>query len=314
MSNDVVGLGFAAMDVMLNVESLPQEDGFSFIHGEHLLPGGSCANAMVTVARIGGQACLIAKLGDDHYGQAFIRDLEESGVSTEFLQTKTGGITLHNFIPVAGNGSKIIFSHLGDSLLSLSDSDVTEEMIQGAKVFYNELVPAGPALKLAGICVDQKIPVVFNLQVDPGFMELCGVSLIEIKEMLSLCDLFITNQHFMRQLADKEDCVEAVSHLYDIYSPSLGIIATRGEQGAIFMNDHESLSAPALDIRAVDTTGAGDSFSGGFMYSRFVEGSGIEEAMAFASACAALKCTQPGPRLKAGRADVLEFRRQYNKS
>ena len=313
MPVDVVGIGFAAMDIVLNTEDLPREDGFSFIYGEHLLPGGSCANAMVAVARLGGSAGLIAKMGDDHYGRTFIRDLRQAGVRSNFVLTKPGGTSLHNFIAVTGNGAKAMFSHLGDSLLSLSEDEVRADMLHGAKVFYNEMVPAKPALKLARSCKDLGIPIVFNLQVGPGFMELCGVSRTELSEMLAVCDLFITNQHFILELSGKDDCIEAVAHTYAIYHPSMGIIATRGEKGSLFFNDNEMLVVPGLTIRAVDTTGAGDSFSAGLIQARFIKRLGIRESMEFATGCAALKCTQHGPRLNAHEADIHCFMEGFRK-
>lgn len=313
MPADVVGIGFAAMDLFLNTEDLPKEDGFSFIHEERLLPGGSCANAMAAVSRIGGSAALIAKVGDDHYGKFFIRDLEQAGVSSIFVFTKPGGTTLHNYIAVTRNGAKAIFSNLGNSLLSLSEDEVGTDILHGVKVYYNEMIPAKPALKLARNCSALGVPIVFNLQVGLGLMKLCGVSRPEIEEMLTICDLFISNQHFILELAGKHDCTEAVSHLYEIYHPALGIVATMGQKGALFHNCKESLFVPSLHIRAVDTTGAGDSFSGGLLYAKFIKRLSIKKSLEFATGCAALKCTQPGPRLNADEAEIRRLIEGFKK-
>ena len=168
MAVDVIGLGFAAMDIVLNTEDLPREDGFSFVHRERLLAGGSCANAMAAISQLGGASGLIAKVGDDHYGEIFVRDLKASGVLSSGVLFKPEGTTLHNFIAVTADGQKAIFSHLGDSLLSLSEDEVSTDMLTGAKAFYNEMIPAGPALKLSRYCKESGIPVIFNLQVGAG--------------------------------------------------------------------------------------------------------------------------------------------------
>ena len=307
MTVDVIGLGFAAMDLFLNTENLPREDGFSFVYEERLLPGGSCANALVAVCRMGGSAGLIAQMGDDHYGRLFTQDLEQTGVSSAFVLTKPQGISLHNFITVTAKGAKAIYSHLGNSLLALSEDEVSPRMIAGARVFYTELVPAKPALKLARACKAAGIPIVFNLQVGPGFMALCGVPHNRIDEMLKNCDLFITNHHFMCELAEGDDCRQAAASVYERYQPSIGVIATMGADGACFLIDGESIVVPAFNIRAVDTTGAGDAFSGGLLYARFIKGLSVQESMIFATGCAAVKCTQPGPRLNANETDILRF-------
>lgn len=304
MTLDVMGLGFAAMDLVLNTEDLPEADGFSFVHGERLLAGGSCANAMAAVSRMGGASGLIAKVGDDHYGKTFVQDLQASGVSSSGVCIKPGGTTLHNFIAVTKDGTKAIFSHLGDSLLSLSDDDVSMKLLKGIKAFYNEMIPAGPALKLSRMCRESGIPVVFNLQVGLKFMALCGVSEAALNEMLAMCDLFITNGHFMMELAGKDNATDAARAVYETYRPSSGLIVTRGAKGSLHVHETVSMEVPSLNIRPVDTTGAGDAFSGGFLYGKFIKGLGMWESLQFATACAALKCTQPGPRLNATETDI----------
>ena len=305
MAVDVIGLGFAAMDIVLNTEDLPKEDGFSFVHRERLLAGGSCANAMAAISRLGGASGLIAKVGDDHYGEIFVRDLKASGVVSSGVLVKPKGTTLHNFIAVTADGQKAIFSHLGDSLLSLSEDEVSTDMLTGAKAFYNEMIPAGPALKLSRYCKESGIPVIFNLQVGLGFMSLCGVSRGALDEMLAMCDVFITNGHFMGDLAGEDDSVDAAHAVYEKYRPSRGVIVTRGEKGCCHVHEKGSTGLSALKVQSVDTTGAGDAFSGGLLYGRFVKGLGMKEALWFATGCAGLKCTQSGPRLNAKEPDIL---------
>ncbi|MCG2778030.1 MAG: carbohydrate kinase family protein [Desulfobacterales bacterium] len=312
MNIDVVGLGFAAMDIVLRCEELPREDGFAFVQEENLMPGGSCANALVTLANLGTFTALMAKMGYDHYGQAFVKDLKASGVSTRYLQFKENGTSLHNFITVTKTGSKAIFSHLGDSLLDLSEEDVDPNILTGVKVFYTELVPGNASLKLARFCKEEHIPIVFNLQVGPAFMELCHVSRAQLDEMLSLCDLFLGYEEGILELAETKDSMVAISSLYEKYRPEMGLIVTLGQRGSVWHNSKKTISVPAYGIEAVDTTGAGDAFSGGLIHSYFIKENELEAAIRFASACAAIKCTQHGPRLKASEEDILDFIRLHD--
>jgi len=299
------------MDIVLICDDLPREDGFAFVHEEQLLPGGSCANVLVALANLGTSTALLAKMGDDHYGQSFLADLEASGVSNRYVQMKKNGISLHTFITVARNGSKAIFSHMGDSLLDLSEEEIDLDVLEGVRVFYTDLVPGKPALKLARICRERSIPVVFNLQVGPAFMELCRTSRGEIDEMLSICDLFITNHNFILELAIKGECIEAAYYLFNIYHPPVGIITTRGDKGSVWVCGVESLIVPALNVQATDTTGAGDSFTGGLIHAKFIKGLEMKESIEFATGCAALKCTQRGPRLNASEADIRNFVKKF---
>ncbi|MGQ9656047.1 MAG: carbohydrate kinase family protein, partial [Thermodesulfobacteriota bacterium] len=302
----VLGLGAAAMDHVIRCEDLPREDGFAFVHDERLLPGGSCANVLVAAVNLGTPAAIVAKMGDDHYGRAFRTDLEASGVSTHYLVLEKGGTSLHTFVTVARNGVKAIFVHMGNSL-SLSASDVHEGMLDDAQVFFTDMIPAQPAIKLARLSVQRSIKVVFHAQVSPGFLDLCGISRRETEAMLASCNLVFGAGHILSELGDRRDPEEAASVLCERYQPDLGVIATLGDRGAVWVNGTRSIFTPALRVNVVDTTGAGDAFAAGLLHAFFTKGLDRKSSMEFATACAAMKCTQTGPRLKARESDILFF-------
>ncbi|MBI3990998.1 MAG: hypothetical protein HY350_02500, partial [Candidatus Omnitrophica bacterium] len=85
------------------------------------------------------------------------------------------------------------------------------------------------------------------------------------------------------------------------------VVITRGKEGALCVTADDEFFTPAFSVRAVDTTGAGDVFHGGFIYGLLQEW-GLKKVMEFASAVAALKCLKLGGR--AGiptRQEVEEF-------
>jgi sugar/nucleoside kinase (ribokinase family) len=302
-----LGLGAVAMDIVLQCEDLPREDGFAFVHQEKLMPGGSCANVLVTLANMGARCGILAKVGDDPYGNTLSKDLKGAGISTQYLLTKEGGVTLHTFIAVARNGSKAILVNLGDSFLSLSDDEVNPEMLEGVKVFYTDMFAGRAALKLARLCGEKGIKVFFNLQCSPSFLELCRVSRKELEEMISICDLFYSGREGLLELSATGDGMEAGLAVYKKYHPEMGVVATLGDKGATWINHQGTLFVPAFHVTASDTTGAGDAFAGGLIYSFFIRGRDRKTSIEFSSACAAIKCMQPGPRLKASEMDVRRF-------
>ncbi|ATW27793.1 carbohydrate kinase family protein [Candidatus Formimonas warabiya] len=305
MSVQVLGLGTAAMDIVLQCDELPREDGFSFIHREQLMPGGSCANVLVALAQLGVRTGLVAQIGDDQYGRIFLQDLQESGVEPTGVFVKEKGVTLHTFITVAKNGTKAIFAHLGDSLLTLAEEAVTEEMLEGVKVFYTDMFAGQAALKLARLCKERGIPVVFNLECPPSFMALCQVSREKLEEILSLADLIFSCREGLVELAGTEDPMVSGPQVYEKYHPGQGLVFTLGDKGSICFYDQGRVAQTGVfQVDAVDTTGAGDAFVGGFIFAYFLQNKDRELALRFASACAALKCTQLGARLQAGEQDV----------
>lgn len=304
----ILGLGAAAMDYVLRCDGLPREDGFAFVQEEKLVPGGSCANVLVAAANLGTPTALVAKLGDDEYGEAFKIDLEGSPVSSEYLILESGGTSLHTFITVDNKGSKAIFVHMGNSL-SLSPEEVHEGMLEGVEVFFTDMLPAQAALKLARLSLERGIRVVFHAQVAPSFMDLCGISATEREEMLSLAHMIIGSGHALAEVQGKHDPVDAARALMEEYEPALGVIATMGVKGASWITGEEDkiIWTPSLRVEVVDTTGAGDAFAGGLLHAFFAAGLDQRASMEFATAVAAIKCTQSGPRLKATESDVRSF-------
>lgn len=311
MCIEVLGLGVVAMDIVLNCQQLPDEDGYVVIDDEFAMPGGSCANVLASLAGLGTTPGLVARLGDDRHGQALWADLDANGVSTRYVSVKKDGVSMHTYIAVAQGGAKTIFCHMGDSVLSLTEKEVRAEMLNGVKIFYTAMQPCKPALKLARLCREKEIPVVCNLQVEPDFLDRCGVSRSMIDEMMSLCGLLVTFKHGLIRYSGQSDIDAAVRSVYDRHRPEMGLMVTLGKDGVLWFDGNGTLTVPAFQVKAVDTTGAGDAFLGGFIHARFFERAAPKAAMEFANACAALKCTQPGPRLKALKSDILKFMAQH---
>lgn len=307
MKLDVLGLGAAAMDVVLNCQDLPREDGFSFVQSEALVPGGSCANMLAALRGLGFSCGLACKLGDDHYGRAFLTDLASLGVDTRGVRVKRGGVSLHTYITVAAKGVKAIFAHLGDSLLDLSAEEVDPVWLEEAGLFYTDLFPAAPALKLARECRRLGRPVVFNLQVPVDFMGACGVGREEIEEMLELADLFISGAEALEELTGQDQAAAGLQEVCQRHALSVGAVATLGEAGSLWLRHGEFIARPSLPVTAVDTTGAGDAFNAGLLDGLFLLKMPALKCLDLATACAALKCTQPGPRLSATLEQVASL-------
>lgn len=307
MNADVLGMGAVAMDLVLRCEDLPGEDGFAFVHEEKWLPGGSCSNVLVTLTRLGARCAVAAQVGDDAYGNGVREDLERAGISTECLFTKKGGTSLHTLVAVARNGTRSIFANLGDAFLDLAESRVSPGMLEGVRVFYTDMFTAKAALKAARLCREREIPVVFNLEASPAFMESCNVGRKDLEEMMSLCHILCLGREGLRDLTPFSDERPAAGYLDEKYAPPGGVVVTLGGDGALWTGRGRSLSVPAYGIAAVDTTGAGDAFAGGLIYARLLRKRDMGESLAFANACGAIKCGQPGPRIDTDAARVKAF-------
>lgn len=307
MIKTILGLGTATMDVVLQCDSLPRADEFEIIRNEQVMSGGSCANMLVTLAKLGAKARQLAKIGDDSFGKIFYEDLVQAGVDVSLLMTIPGGQTMHTYIIAAGNGEHTIFANMGDCIMNLKAEEIDPTMLEGTDLFYTDMFPAKPAIAMARFCKEKNIPVVFCLQCPVSIMNKIGVTTDEIFEMIALADLFVSGRYGYYSLTNIADYEKAMEHLYKRYPTQWGMICTAGENGAIWMDKEGIITAEPYEIIPVDTTGAGDCFLGGLIYSCFVNGETKQQAMNFASATAAIKCTQPGPRINANAGMIHEF-------
>ena len=310
MKIDVLGLGAVCMDIVLNCSHLPDEDGYAVINKESVVPGGSCANVITALSGLGMRAAFVACLGDDDYGRALMADFESRGVNTDYVFVKKHGISMHSYVAVSSSGSKTIFCNMGDSLLSLQEENVHGKMLANTGLFYTAIQPGAAALKLARLSRKKNIPVVCNLQVEPEFLDQCGVPGSWIHEMLTLSSLVITFKKGVQLYTGQKDVRCAANHFFSNYHPEIGLIVTLGKDGALWVNQDGVRHIPAFHVPVKDTTGAGDAFNAGFIRACFFDNADPESAMRFGAACAAVKCTQPGPRLNASRREILDFIRR----
>ena len=110
---------------------------------------------------------------------------------------------------------------------------------------------------------------------------------------------------YIKQTA--EEVSLALSRIFDRFGPADGVVLTCGEDGAFWRNGEETLHGEAYPVTVADTTGAGDCFTAGLICGLYAEGMGRADALRYASAAAALKCMQHGPRVRASREEVLRF-------
>ena len=311
MLKKVLGMGAAAMDTVISCPSLPQEDAFQVVEHEQMLPGGSCANMLVTLASLGTRTQLLAKIGDDQRGELFRNSLRADGVDDSLLIVKPGGTTLHTYIWSTEDGSHCIFVNMGDSLMDLQPAEIDPSILDDTDLFYADFFPGGATVAMARLCHQRGIPVVLCMQCTPSFMRRAGNTDEEIDEALSLADLIIGGRDCYQEWSGIDDHQQAIAAVYAKYQPRFGAVCTAGHQGAVWLQDSATIHAKAYPISPVDSTGAGDSFLGALIHAYFAEGQKAQDALNFAAAVGAMKCLRFGPRIKVSADEVAAFISQY---
>lgn len=303
---DVYGLGTLAMDVLMKVDNLPGEDGFCVVKSSERQPGGSGTNVIVQLARLGASCGFIAAVGDDGIGNDVLESLTDEGINKDHMVIKPGMTTLHTDIVIDDAGRKFIMLNLGDAFASLQKEEVNIEALEEAKVLYTDLLPGPAAIHAVKEAKARGLTTVFNMQVGLPIMKQLGASKEEILEILKFIDVFAPCQDGLYALTGTED-LDACAKFLRNYCKGV-LVFTLGKRGSVaYDTENRKYFVPSCNVQAVDTTGAGDSYMGGFIYQYCLQQSGLEKAMEFATRCAAYTCMGIGARFTPTLEEVTKF-------
>ena len=292
---EVCGLGTIAMDVLMQVDMLPQKDGFCMVKNTSYQPGGSGSNVIVQLARLGAECGYIAALSKDRYGLDILNNLKAEGVDTSCMEVFDKGVTLHTDIVIDQNGDKFIMLNMGDTFEKLEFDDMKKLYVEKAKVFYTDLCPGKPAMKAITAARNRGIETVFNMQVGLATMNGLGVSKEELLACIREVDVFAPCRQGVFDLTGTENLDECCGYLRN-YTDAV-LLFTLGSGGsAAYDRDGTKYEVPCKKVNVIDTTGAGDSYMGGFIYSYCIKGKDLLSSMRFATSCAAHTCSGLGAR------------------
>lgn len=303
---DLVGLGTIAMDIVMQVDTLPKEDGFGVIKSTNYFPGGSGTNVIVQASRLGTHCGFIAQTGDDAIGKDIRRSLQDENINIDAMFIKSGGVSLHTNIVVDDEGKKFILLNMGDAFLSLNSSDMDLNYVKSSKVFYTDLLPGEPAIAALKVAREANVKTAFNMQVGLPTMEGFGVSKEVILDTLKYVDVFAPCRDGLYALAGTTDLCECNRFIRKYFNGVL--LITLGAEGSVsFDNSSKMIKMPVIKTEVVDTTGAGDSFMGSFIYAYMHKKVELEAAMYFATACAAYTCRGLGARSNPTLSQIEKF-------
>ena len=296
------------MDTILVCPQMPSEDSFALISREQILPGGSCANTLVNFTFLGGQSSFAAKIGDDETGRLFRKSLIDDGVDDTHLLVKKGGSSMCTYILAFDGGKHSILVNFGDSVNDLQIDEISSAFFAEGDIFYGDFIAGAVTVSIANKCRELGKPVVLCLECAPSLLCKLGLKDEQITQGLALADLIISGREGFQELTGHSDYQKSVEEIDRRFNPAYGVVCTAGEQGAVWYNHGELLTAPIFTLKEiVDSTGAGDSFLAALLYSVFCRQDQPNNALQFASAAGALKCSVFGPRLRASASDVLSF-------
>lgn len=303
---EIIGLGAYAMDVMIQVNEFPQEDGFVIVTGQKYVPGGSGMNVIVQSARLGAETGFFAKLGDDGLGKDIMASLKEECVDLSGLSVKQGGTSLSTTIIVDPQGKKFIMLNNGDSFTDLQSSDIDMDYLKNAKVFYTDLFPGKVAVDTLASAKAAGLKTAFNLQTPMATMSAFGYTNESVLDALQYCNFFGPCAISACDLSGSTDPDEQHDFFRKYFKGTL--LLTRGTAGSVAWDENDNkYNVPIFKIDSIDTTGAGDAYMGAMLKYYLLDGMCLEEAMRHATACSAICCTKLGARSGPTTAELEAF-------
>ena len=285
-------LGAAAMDTVVRVARHPQKDEIVFPSDIQYLPGGSAANVAVGLARLGEAASFFGTCGDDDAGRLIRESFLTEGVDVSGLKVKTGSRSGGAFVAVDDTGERVIYSLGGDALYT-DPAELDRSAFDGLTGLYLSEVFTDVALTAADLARAQGAKVYFG----PGGI-MCSYGLDELAPVIAVCDCLLVNKPEALTLSGCGDKEAAIRRL--LKAGAKAVVLTEGKAGAGWYTADAagqilSVFVPAFSVPVVDTTGAGDTFTAGFLKASALD-LPPKEALAFAAACAAKAVQSVGAR------------------
>lgn len=280
-------IGSLNMDLVVTTPRVPAMGETILGSGFMIAPGGKGANQAVAAARLGGDVTMIGCVGGDIFGRKLIENLELNGVNTKNVKTLQDHSTGVAMIVVKDGNNCIIVDPGANRKLKPKDIDNLEDLIKESFIVVIQLeIPLNTVERAVEIAKKHNVQVILN----PA----PAVKLND--ELFSKIDFFTPNESECEIITGMpvksiEDAKAAVAYLNGKGIKT--VVVTLGGDGVVYNRNSEVIYKPVPDVEVVDTTAAGDSFSGALALS-LAKGEDIDSAIDFANIVGTLTVTKKG--------------------
>lgn len=272
-------------------------------------PGGAPSNLLCAVKKLGRSAAFIGKVGNDNFGRALKQTLEENGVCSDGMVLSDKYQTTLAFVHLSESGDRSFSfyrNHGADTMME--PEEVNTALIDQCRIFHfgsltltsepsrSATFAALEHAKRAGKVISYDPNLRMNLWESP---ELAKEMMCKGLEYANLLKISEEEAVFLTECTDYKKVAEQIIAQH----PNIqAVLVTLGGDGSLALNRNGCVSLTTFPVKVVDTTAAGDSFMGGFLY-RFLElekpleelnESDLEICLAFGNATGSMTTTKKG--------------------
>jgi len=295
---DVVCMGEILVDV-IPLEVGVYRDGMALeVHF-----GGAPANVAIGIARLGHKSAFIGAVGEDPFGYMLKQFLEIEGVDTRWLVVKKARTSLA-FVILREGGERDFFFYrepwtkTADTMLSPSDLDI--DSVTKAKILHISGVATvyPPLSEAVYIAMEKAFEKGLHVSIDPNYrQDIWGSSenaLKTIDRYFKISTMITMGFDELENMFMSRDYKWVSEKLMEKYK-NLEIVAIRlGSQGAYVKTRKGETLQPAIKIKPIDTTGAGDAWTAAFIVFYLLEEIELSRAVMYSNIIAGLKCLRRG--------------------
>jgi ribokinase len=289
----ILVIGSSNTDMVIKTSKLPLP-GETILGGDFLMnPGGKGANQAVAAARLNGKVALVAKIGEDVFGQQAKKLFQSENLDIDYLFSdpdSPSGIALITVDDRAENC--IVVAPGANARLLRQDIDKAFPAIRKAEIVLMQLeIPLESVIYAAEIAHKAGKKVILNpapaRMLPPELLKMIAILTPNETEAELLTGIPVTD-HSSGETAAKM-----------LLSKGVGVvIITLGNKGALLVTENICELIPTISVKAVDTTAAGDCFNGALAVA-LSEGAGLREAVRFANKAASISVTRMGAQASA---------------
>lgn len=277
----ILNFGSLNLDYVYHVDHIILPGETELADDIRLFAGGKGLNQSVALARAGAPVWHAGLIGGD--GGMLRTLLEDSGVHTDYLKTDPDARTGHTIIQVDRNGQNSILLSGGTNRM------ITDELANETLAHFSEgdvLVLQNEISALPHI-IDRAFGIGMKIVMNPspydGHIASCDLSKVS---------LFLINEVEGMQIAGVGDPDAILRTMAERY-PDADVVLTLGSAGSVFSGHGQTVRQSIFHVHAVDTTAAGDTFTGYFV-SSFFAGRPVKECMELASKASAISVSRNG--------------------
>jgi sulfofructose kinase len=290
---DIVGAGTMAVDDFLYIDEYPPRDHKVRIRSKARHLGGQIATALAAASCLGARCACAGSLGTDELSGAMRDGLSEAGIDLRYLR-ESDAAPIHSVI-IAERASKTRTIFYDAERARAFPAANVNELVSAARVLLVDQLGPETGIALSRLARGRGVRVVLDLewQDEEG---MCGL-------LANASDVLVSSS-FGAALTGLNDLARMAAALHDGVRDCTAV--TGGEQGcfAVLGKSGSCVHVPAFAVEAVETTGCGDVFHGGYA-TALSRGQDGAEALRFASAAAAIYASRPsGWKFLPSRAEV----------